>query len=160
MSKRRIKSSAEMMEKTARAFRLRGLIDRHRLFAIWEQIVGKRLYAVCRPERLLGDTLVIRVVDSVWGQELKMFTDDILARITECTGNDVVKKLRLVTGPIETVETKPALPPLDSIEVETADIQSHLQSSRLAGHPRLRRLLSRIWANTRRIHQREVKPEP
>ncbi|MHA1569141.1 MAG: DUF721 domain-containing protein [Alphaproteobacteria bacterium] len=152
---RGVKNSTEVMQKTARSFKLKGVIDRHRLFALWEEIVGKRLYNICRPERLVGDTLVVRVVDSVWGQELKMFTGEILANIAELTGSDKVQKLRMVTGPIEKRVTAEPPPPLETVEVETDDIDNQLRDSRLDRHPDLRDLLARIWTNTRRLAKRK-----
>jgi len=157
-----MKNAVELMDVVARAYKLRGIIDRHRLFGSWEKIVGERLYAVCRPEKLVGHTLTVRVVDSVWGQELMMFSNDILANIAEKTGSDVVKKIRIVTGPITPKPPGPRpLPPLESVEVETEDIERQLATPVLDRHPALREKLQRLWISGRRLAKlrREARPE-
>jgi hypothetical protein len=157
-----VKNAVELMDLVARAFKLRGVIDRHRLFGLWEKIVGERLYAVCRPDKLTGDTLTVRVIDSIWANDVRMFESDILAGIAEKTGSDAVKKLRFVTAPITPKAPGPKpLPPLDSIEVETADIAGRLATPELDRHPALREKLMRLWISGRRLARlrREARPE-
>ncbi len=158
----RLQNAVELMDTVARTYRLRGVLERHRLFGVWDQIVGERLYAVCRPEKLAGDTLTVRVVDSIWGNELKMFTPDILANIAAKTGSDVVKKLRFITGPVTPRAPGPRpRPPLENVEVETEDIDRHLATPILERHPALREKLHRLWVSGRRLARlrREAPPE-
>lgn len=148
-------NSDQMLEIVARKFKLNGVVDRHRLFNLWPEIVGQRLYAVCRPDRLAGHTLVVRVVDSMWGQDLRMHADLILEQIAKHTGSDRVTKLRIVTGPISPAKTttRPARP-LADVEVETADIDAALTRSTLRDHPRLKKTLGNLWRTTRRLAKR------
>jgi len=153
-------NSDQMLESVARKFKLTGVVDRHRLFALWPQIVGQRLNAVCRPDRLTGGTLVVRVIDSVWGQDLRMHTDVILAQIAKQTGSDRVTKLRIVTGPIAPSEPAIRRPrPLHDVAVETADIDAALSRSALRAHPRLKEALGRLWATTRRLAKRREEDQ-
>ncbi len=153
-------NSDQVLESVARKFKLTGVVDRHRLFALWPQIVGQHLNAVCRPDRLNGHTLVVRVIDSVWGQDLRMHTDVILEQIAKHTGSDRVTKLRIVTGPIAPSEPAIRRPrPLNDVAVETADIDAALTRSALRDHPRLKETLGHLWATTRRMAKRREEDQ-
>lgn len=150
-----VHNSAELVESVARRFGLESLIGRHRLFPLWEQIVGARLAEVCRPVEIKGRTLVIKTVDSSWGHDIKMHATLILERITELTGDAHLTKLRVVTGVIEPLTRMPAAPPpLETVEVETDDIDRQLDESSIGKYPEHRRLAARIWANSRRLAKR------
>jgi hypothetical protein len=147
-------NGAGLVEAVADRFGLRGLTGRHRLFPLWEQIVGRRYAEVCRPYELKGGTLIVRVVDSVWGQDIRLHAPLILDKIAELTGDAGVKKLRVVTGPIEPLPRQAAPPPLDTVDVDTDDIDAYLDASAAKDKPELRRLLARAWANSRRLAKR------
>jgi len=152
---RGVKSGADMVDKVARAYKLPGILGRHRLFAIWEQIVGERYAEVCEPQKLIGDTLVVRVVDSVWGNQIRMLESEFVERIAEETGNEAVKKLRVVTGHVEGSPRKPKAPsPLSEVDVETADIEQQLDQTPLRDKPQLKETMARLWANARRLAKR------
>jgi len=151
-----VKSARETLERTARAFKLSGIINNHMVFVKWREIVGPRLYEACRAERLTGDTLTVRVTDSVWGQELRGLTGELLARIAEVTGSTDIKKLRFKTGPVDPPAARPGpLEPLPDMEEEQTELERQLAATPLGRHPELCRVLAGVWCNSRRLLARK-----
>lgn len=146
--------SREVLRRLAAAYKLKH-VDRPALFAKWPQIVGKRYAAVSQPQAVQGRTLVVRVADSMWGQDLRQHWDEILAKLSAVTGDDSISKLRVVTGEIDSPLILPEPPPpLADVEVETDDIQRRLDQTKLKDQPITREIMARVWANGRRLAKR------
>ena len=56
-------------------------IARYGFVAKWPEIVGEDVAKRSRPERFRGRTLVVRVTDSVWAQELSFHKKTIITRL-------------------------------------------------------------------------------
>ena len=56
-------------------------IDRYRFMAHWPEIVGAGLTGVCKPDYFSKDTLVVRVINSGWAQELGFLKPSILQKV-------------------------------------------------------------------------------
>jgi hypothetical protein len=152
-----VRNGTELIEAVARAYRLDGLLRHHRLFGQWEQIVGRRYADVSEPREIKGATLVVRAADSDWAHDLKMQAPLILEKIAATTGDDRVKRLRVSVGPVAPPRRAPEPPPaLETIEVETADIEAAVASGP-ATDAELRRLIARIWTNGRRLAKRRAE---
>lgn len=70
--------------------------------ARWRAAVGPRIADRTRPVALERGTLVVRVVTSVWANELSMLAPEVIAKLAE-HGYDV-KALRFRVGPLEVLE--------------------------------------------------------
>jgi len=64
----------------------------------WAQIVGSDVAAHCRPERLEAGELTCVAESTAWATQLRLMSPQLLARIADEVGPDVVAKLR-VRGP-------------------------------------------------------------
>ena len=68
----------------ASALRQTGLeerIARYNFMLRWPEIVGEEIARRTRPEYIRGRCLIVRVVDSVWAQELSFHKQAILVRL-------------------------------------------------------------------------------
>lgn len=70
-----------------------------RLFAAWEQAVGKEWSTRATPLRLDRDTLIVAVSESIWIQEFNFMAHTILARLREALPEVYVQKLRCEYAP-------------------------------------------------------------
>ncbi len=151
--------SRRLLLRLATTYKLPGL-DRSLIFSQWHKIVGRRFAQVSQPERIRGDKLVIRAVDSMWAGDLRQNYETILERIAAVTGEEKIKKLHVVTGPIDNVFLPPEPPPpLVEIEVETADIRSALEKTGLKDHPETMEIMAKVWAGGRRLAKRRQESE-
>jgi predicted nucleic acid-binding Zn ribbon protein len=81
-------------------------LDREGHFAIvrlakaWPEIVGEDIARRTEISSLKFHTAVVKVSNAMWIQELNFLQPQILARVTERLGDDVVRELRFVRGTI------------------------------------------------------------
>ncbi|MDD7582053.1 DciA family protein [Corynebacterium sp. 32222D000AT] len=64
----------------------------------WALLVGERIAAHTRPEKIDGQTVYIQTDNSNWATELRYLQHQIIKRIAETIGPDVVTELKIV-GP-------------------------------------------------------------
>jgi predicted nucleic acid-binding Zn ribbon protein len=69
-------------------------LDQHALFLHWEEIVGPDLAERARPDCIRGDVLWLRVIDSVWMQQLSLQKIILLALLNDRLGEKGVKDIR------------------------------------------------------------------
>ncbi len=60
----------------------------------WEQIVGEQIARVTRPDQIVKGVLVVHVTASAWRQELTLRKTEIIRRLNEDLGEEVVKDIR------------------------------------------------------------------
>jgi len=80
-----------------------GIVARHlgapppealaRLFQHWEQLVGATVAAHARPVSLVRGTLLVAVDQPGWAAQLGWLQDDLLRRLAEVLGPDLVTEL-------------------------------------------------------------------
>ena len=69
-----------------------------RVLEEWDQIVGERLAAHCRPVSFEDGVLVVSASSSAWASQLRMLSGQLVTTIEEHVGSHVVSELK-VTGP-------------------------------------------------------------
>jgi len=89
---------------------LRRDLDDYRIFEAWERVVGDQIARNAQPVRLDARRLVIHVKSAVWMQELALLRGDILRRINEWMGRELVQDLFLVLGSPHDEEPKRSAP--------------------------------------------------
>lgn len=62
----------------------------------WNEIVGETIAAETEPIRIDGDTLVIKVYQAAWRQQLVFLKDELLSKLEVEVGKDLIKDIRLV----------------------------------------------------------------
>ena len=92
-------SVSSVLASTLGAYRLDKKLEQYAAFPEWPRIVGEEIAAVTVPEKIIrGNTLVVRVLDAVWAQELSMMKNDILDRIFQLGVGATIDDIRFATG--------------------------------------------------------------
>lgn len=65
-----------------------------RLFAWWERIVGPEVAARCQPSSLKDGVLKVRTESSAWAWEMKYLSPEIVKRINDSLGKEIVKQVK------------------------------------------------------------------
>ena len=73
-----------------------GLLSFARIERRWEDIVGSRLAAVSRPGALSRKSLTIWVSEPVWTDSMLYLRSEIIAKINEVVGDNLVDSIRVV----------------------------------------------------------------
>jgi predicted nucleic acid-binding Zn ribbon protein len=69
-------------------------LDQHALFLRWEEIVGIEIAERAQPDCIRGDVLWLRVVDSVWMQQLSLQKTTLLALLNSRLGKKGIHDIR------------------------------------------------------------------
>lgn len=69
-----------------------------RIKGAWENVVGERIFAHCRPMSLKNGTLIVHVSSSTWLHHLGYLKKEILPKVNQAAGNRIVRDLRFRIG--------------------------------------------------------------
>lgn len=127
---------------------LRWRMREQKILDVWDRVVGEAISEVTQPGRVRNRVLQIRVINSVWMQELQFHKPLIIQKLNEFLGAPFVQDLRFVLG-----EKKQELSPKgkegrgkktrELAEEERERIEKEVR--RLAD-PEMREVLSRLFA--------------
>ena len=76
-------AAQEILRSALRTVGIDREMARYNFVLKWHEIVGEKLAMITRPECLRQDTLVVRVKDSTWAQELSFLKPMILKRLAK-----------------------------------------------------------------------------
>lgn len=68
------------------------------IWRVWEQVVGKQIAAKARPSRFQDGVLTLVVISAPWMQQLNFMKRDIVARLNERLGEQLVREIFLKAG--------------------------------------------------------------
>ncbi len=69
-----------------------------KIWELWEDAVGKAIAENTRPEAFKGKELLVYVNSSVWLHQLRFLKKDIIIKVNEALGADLVKEIRFKIG--------------------------------------------------------------
>lgn len=74
-------------------------VQEYSFFPQWQEIVGPEIARVAVPEKISrGRVLVLRVIDSVWAQELSLQKQEILDKLFAANTGAVIEDINFVSG--------------------------------------------------------------
>ena len=96
---------------------LQGILRKHKIFfdseeqhllEVWQKAVGPKILVQTRPDKLKRNTLFIKVSSSVWMQQLHILKPEIIEKINNLLGKELIKNIHFSIGEIpSTVPTNP-----------------------------------------------------
>ncbi|HYC57811.1 MAG TPA: DUF721 domain-containing protein [Candidatus Binatia bacterium] len=99
---------SSILEQALSRLNLDRRLDDYRIWQAWDEVVGATIARNAQPVRLDGTRLVIAVRTSSWLQELSLLQRELVGRLNERMGREVVRELFFVVGRVE--ENAPAQP--------------------------------------------------
>ncbi len=70
------------------------------LFSLWDDVVGEAVAKNARPAGFKGKILLVNVVSSVWIQELQFYRKDMIGKLNEALGKELVCDIKFKIGPV------------------------------------------------------------
>ena len=67
-----------------------------RALTLWSDVVGKAVGQHSRPLRIENGKIVVEVKDAIWKQEILLLSPEIIQKMNERLGEEVVKDIVLV----------------------------------------------------------------
>jgi len=71
------------------------VVEQHKVFEYWEEIVGKAVAANSQPVEMQGDILIVKAKNAAWRNELSFQRDDILAALNKRLKSMRIKDIKL-----------------------------------------------------------------
>ncbi|MBN2645458.1 MAG: DUF721 domain-containing protein [Desulfuromonadaceae bacterium] len=130
-------------------------IEQHRVWFIWEKVVGPQIAAHARPARIRDNMLEIRVDHPVWMQQLQLLKPRILAKLNAELKGPPIDSLYLRRKPpqvfhIPRREPPPELPELNSLE------KAHIeQMTRAIKDEGVRQAMQQLLTKQQRLDKRQ-----
>jgi hypothetical protein len=88
----------QLLRGTLGAAGLEPTSDVWQLGEIWSAALGAQIASRATPVRLARGELLIAVAEAVWRQELQLLAPQIMAKLNQALGREVVQRVRLVGG--------------------------------------------------------------
>lgn len=87
------------LSELARRIGLQHPTETARVFSAWPQMVGDDIAAKCEPESLRGGVLRVRTDSAAWAGQLKYLGHEMVRRINQELGAEVITEVRAFVGP-------------------------------------------------------------
>ena len=149
---------------------LQGILKKHniffdseeqRLLEVWQKAVGPKISAQTRPDRLKRNTLFVKVSSSVWMQQLHILKQEIIEKINELLGKELIKNVHFSIGEIPsampTNSYSLSFSP-DSYPLRDKDRKLIEKSISSVEDPELKEILRRVM--TKNIIRRRLSANP
>ena len=73
-------------------------LEENKLFKLWPKAVGDKISPQTRPDAFRNSTLFVKTTSSIWVQQLHLMKDDIIGRLNNIYGRNIVKEIRFLVG--------------------------------------------------------------
>lgn len=91
---------SSILQKAIELSRLGINLDAHRLWRQWEDVVGPSIARNARPEAIKGGLLLVNVTSAPWMQQLQFLKAELIEKVNESFGREVVNEIRFRIGPV------------------------------------------------------------
>lgn len=76
-------------------------LDAHRLWEKWQDTVGPTIAQNARPEAIKGKLLLVNVSSAPWMQQLQFLKAELVEKVNESLGREVIQDIRFKIGPVD-----------------------------------------------------------
>ena len=90
----RTKSVGDAIEELIAQLGIKKKLHEQDAFLVWDQAVGERIAKIAIPTRMLRGTLIVSVKSGAWRNELSMRKQEIIRRINELVGDEILKDIK------------------------------------------------------------------
>lgn len=91
-----MKKIGEIIEQALPSRSIAVAVRASRVYSDWEVIVGKMIADNSWPHSYRDGTIVVATESPVWGMEIRMASETILAKLNEKAGERLFKELRVI----------------------------------------------------------------
>ncbi len=91
---------SDVILKIARKFDIEIRLFEHTISKRWEEIVGEKVALHTKPDTISYRILTVYVDSSVWMQQLTFLKDNIVKKINEVTGRQIIKDIKFRIGDV------------------------------------------------------------
>lgn len=89
-----------ILQQTIEASRMDVNLDAYRLWQQWKKVVGPAIAENTQPEVIKGKLLLVNVSSSPWMQQLQFLKPELIEKLNETLGKELVGDIRFKIGPV------------------------------------------------------------
>jgi predicted nucleic acid-binding Zn ribbon protein len=89
-----------IIPKVLRSYRLGTDEELSQIWDLWEHVVGKAISENARPAAFKGKLLLVHATSSTWIQQLQFLKKDMIKKINEALGKNLVEEIKFKIGPL------------------------------------------------------------
>lgn len=97
MKQRRVRKEKPIKDILKRFFKSIGVEERleeNLAFAYWDSVVGEEIASHTDPERIVKGTVMVKVDNDVWRNELAFFKHEIIKRLNDRIGKRIIQEIK------------------------------------------------------------------
>lgn len=87
-----------IIEKSLGSYRRQNDMEMLQIFDMWEDAVGETVSINAKPAAFKGDLLLVHVSSSAWMHHLYFQKHDLIKKINDTLGSDLVRELKFKIG--------------------------------------------------------------
>ena len=91
---------ATILQQAIEAAKIDVDLDAYRIWQQWKDVVGPAIAENTRPEAIKGKLLVVHVSSAPWMQQLQFLKPELIEKLNETIGKEVVGDIRFKIGPV------------------------------------------------------------
>jgi predicted nucleic acid-binding Zn ribbon protein len=88
------KPVSQLIEQFLKSVGIQGKIEENFAIVHWDQAVGKEISERTEPYKIIKGILFVRVKDPVWRNELQFFKEEIIKKLNDLIGRNIVKDIK------------------------------------------------------------------
>lgn len=91
---RREKPIREVLEKFFKTLGIENRLEENLAFAFWDSVVGKEISLHTEPEKIVKGTIMVKVDNDVWRNELTFFKNEIIQKLNRKIGKKIIQEIK------------------------------------------------------------------
>lgn len=154
-SKDSLKTTRSLIEGLLGNLGISNKIEQHRIWAVWEEAVGKQVSQHAIPARIRNNVLEVKVAHPVWMQQLQLLKPRLLQQINAHLGDTPITDLYLRRGQIKKEPLIVAQPTIPLPELDADELDSIHQLTSQVHDDGVRTALDELLQKQRRLDKRD-----
>lgn len=84
----------EILLKFFKSAGIENRLEENLAFAFWDNVVGKEIALHTEPEKIVRGTIVVKVDNDVWRNELAFFKHEIIQKLNNKIGKKLIQEIK------------------------------------------------------------------
>lgn len=91
---RKEKSIKDVLQKFFKSVGIEERFEENLTFAYWDSVVGKEIASHTNPEKIVMGTVMVKVDNDVWRNELAFFKHEIIKKLNDRIGKRIIQEIK------------------------------------------------------------------
>lgn len=84
----------EILQRFFKSVGIENRLEENLAFAFWDSVVGKEISLHTEPEKIIRGTMMVKVDNDVWRNELAFFKNEIIQKLNQKIGKKIIQEIK------------------------------------------------------------------